>query len=189
VLCHLLKSGISKINRISPRWNTHTSPWRSTEGPIRRLERGGSEWEPIKILLQRENSAYAPNSQLRIPTRVRQGRVVTSDLPTLGAIPKQSRSESETQEAKDLATLRITRWTVRKHRADCPRGCGGRSENSPRTSSTAPSITNRSRWARGPSAPPRTVRHSSTYRPRTSCNKNPPTKWIERRTHKNSRGT
>jgi hypothetical protein len=24
--------------------------------------RGGSEWEPIKILLLRENSAYTPNS-------------------------------------------------------------------------------------------------------------------------------
>jgi hypothetical protein len=28
----------------------------------------GSEWEPIKIRLQRENPAYAPNSQPRIPT-------------------------------------------------------------------------------------------------------------------------
>jgi hypothetical protein len=43
--------------------------------------------EPIKILLQRENSAYAPNSQPRIPTRVCQGSVVTADLPTLGATP------------------------------------------------------------------------------------------------------
>jgi hypothetical protein len=47
-------------------------------------QRGGSEWEPIKILLRKENSAYASNSQPRIPTRVCQGRVVTADLPTLG---------------------------------------------------------------------------------------------------------
>jgi hypothetical protein len=53
---------------------------------------GGSEWEPIKILLQRENSAYSPHSQPRIPTRVCQGHVVTTDLPTLGTNPKQSRS-------------------------------------------------------------------------------------------------
>jgi hypothetical protein len=46
-------------------------------------QRGGSEWEPIKIILQRENLAYDPNSQLRIPTRVCQGSVVTADLPTL----------------------------------------------------------------------------------------------------------
>jgi hypothetical protein len=53
-------------------------------------QRGGSEWEPIKILLRRENSGYARNSQPRIPTRVCQGRVVTSDLPTLEANPKRS---------------------------------------------------------------------------------------------------
>jgi hypothetical protein len=57
------------------------------EGPITRPERG-SEWESIKILLQRENSAYVPNSQPRIATRVCQGSVVTADLPTLGANPK-----------------------------------------------------------------------------------------------------
>jgi hypothetical protein len=57
------------------------------EGPIRRPERG-REWEPIKILLKRENSAYVPNSQPMIPTRVCQGRVVIMDLPTIGAIPK-----------------------------------------------------------------------------------------------------
>jgi hypothetical protein len=57
------------------------------EGLIRRPE-GGSEWEPIKILLLKKNSAYTPNSQLRIPTRVCQGHVVTMDLPTLGTNPK-----------------------------------------------------------------------------------------------------
>jgi hypothetical protein len=59
----------------------------------------------------------------------------------------------------------------------------------PRTSSTAPSITDCLRWARRPSAPSRTVSHSRTERPRTPCNKNPPTKWIERKTRKNSRKT
>jgi hypothetical protein len=43
-----------------------------------------------------------------------------------------------------------------------------------------------SAMARGPSAPPRTVRQD---RSRTSCNKNTPTKWIERKIHKNSRRT
>jgi hypothetical protein len=38
---------------------------------------------------------------------------------------KRSRSESETQEAKNLAALRSTRRTIRKHRADRPRGLGG----------------------------------------------------------------
>jgi hypothetical protein len=82
-----------------------------------------------------------------------------------------------------------TGWTVREDEADCPRGCSGPSKNNPRTSSTAPSITDYPRWARGPSAPSRTVRHSSTDRPRTPCNKNQPKKWIERKTRKNLRRT
>jgi hypothetical protein len=81
---------------------------------------GGSKWVLIKILLQRENSAYAPNSQPWIPTRVCQGSVVTADLPTLGANPKRSQSESEPQRAKDLASPHWTTRTVRKHRADSP---------------------------------------------------------------------
>jgi hypothetical protein len=159
----------------------------------------------------KRNSAYAPNSQPRIPTRVCQGSVVTSDLPTLGANPKQSQSESETQRTKDLAAQHWTRRTVRKHRmdrprglgglsadtgrtvrkawADFPRGCDGSSENNPQTSSTTPLITVRLRWARGPSAPLRTVRHSSTDRPRTPCNKNPPAKWIEQKSRKNTQRT
>jgi hypothetical protein len=68
----------------SPPADSPTSP---AEGPIRRPERG-SEWEPIKILLLRENSAYTPNSQLRIPTRVCQGHIVTTVLPTVGTNPK-----------------------------------------------------------------------------------------------------
>jgi hypothetical protein len=164
--------------------------WPLSHKPGRRVmkgrlgdQRGGSEWEPIKNLLQRENLAYAPNSQPQIPTRVCQGSVVTADLPTLGANPKWSQSESETQGAKDWATQHWTRRTVCKHRADrlrglgglsadtgrtfheakgdCPRGCDGPSENNPRTSSTAPSITDPPRWARGPSAPSHTIRHSS----------------------------
>jgi hypothetical protein len=74
-----------------------------------------------------------PNSQPRIPTRVCQGHVVTTDLPTLGTNSKRSRSESETQEAKNLAALRTTRRTVCKHRADCLRGLGGLSAGLRRT--------------------------------------------------------
>jgi hypothetical protein len=82
-------------------------------------DRRGSEWEPIKILLQGENSAYAPNSQPRIPTRVCQGCVITMDLPTLRANPKQSQSESETQRSKGLSCPANTL-------ADGPQPWGGR---------------------------------------------------------------
>jgi hypothetical protein len=70
------------------------------EGPIRRPEGGGSEWEQIKILLQRENSAYAPNSQPRIPTRVCQGSVVTMDLQTIGATPNDPEAKEKLKERK-----------------------------------------------------------------------------------------
>jgi hypothetical protein len=90
---------------------------------------GGSEWEPIKILLQSENSAYTPNSEPRIPTRVCQGHVVTTDLPTLGTNPNQSRSGRTTREAKDLAVLQVTRRTVRDLRADRPRDAADCSKN------------------------------------------------------------
>jgi hypothetical protein len=63
-------------------------------------QRGGSEWEPIKILLQRENSAYASNSQPRIPTWVCQGSVVTVDLPTLGATPNDPEVKAKLKERK-----------------------------------------------------------------------------------------
>jgi hypothetical protein len=86
-----------------------------------------------KNSFQRENSAYAPKSQSRIPTRVCQGSVVTTDLPTLGANPKRSQSESETQRVKDLTAQHWTRRIVHKNWADCPRGLGGLSADTGRT--------------------------------------------------------
>jgi hypothetical protein len=82
---------------------------------------------------QMRELSLAPNSQPRIPTLVCQGHVVTTDLPTLGTNPKQSQSGSMTQEAKDIAALRGTRQTVRKHRANRPQGLGGLSAGLRRT--------------------------------------------------------
>jgi hypothetical protein len=100
-------------------------------------QRGGSEWDPIKILLQRENPAYALISQPRIPTRVCQGHVVKLDLPTVGTNPKRSQNRSTTQEAKDLAVLRMPLRTVRGQRGDGPLPTGGRSVNHNRTTKQA----------------------------------------------------
>jgi hypothetical protein len=95
--------------------------------------RGGSEWERIKILFRRENSAYTPNLQPRIPTRVCQGHVVNTDLLNLGTNHKRSRSESTNQETKDLAVLRTPWRTVRDPGADGLRSPGGRSATHGRT--------------------------------------------------------
>jgi hypothetical protein len=142
---------------------------------------------------RRSNSVYDPNSQPRIPTWVCQGRVVTTDLPTLGTNPKWSQSESETQEAKDLAALWKPRRTVRVTTANRPRDHGEPSAGlrrtvriSTRNTSTAPSITDHPWWTHGPSAPTQTAWHSSTDHPRTSWTKNPSTKWIEWKSRKNS---
>jgi hypothetical protein len=80
-----------------------------------------------------KNSSPKRESQPRIPTKVFQGHIVTTDLPTLGINHKQSRSGSTTQEAKDLATLRSARRMVREPGADGPRTPGGRSATHRRT--------------------------------------------------------
>jgi hypothetical protein len=87
---------------------------------------------------RRMNSAYAPNSQPRIPTQVCQGHVVTTDLPTLGTNPNSKQHGSTTQEAKDLGNLRCLGRTVRGDRANSLQGPGGQSEHATRTTSTAP---------------------------------------------------
>jgi hypothetical protein len=69
-------------------------------------------------------SAYAPNSQPRVPRRVWQGRVVTTDLPTLGTNPNSKKHGSATQEAKDISDLHNLGRTVRVEAADCPWGPG-----------------------------------------------------------------
>jgi hypothetical protein len=70
------------------------------------------------------NSAYAPNSQTRVPTRVSQGHVVTTDKPTLRTNSNSKQHWSATQEAKDLDNLRSLGRTVRMDWADLSRGSG-----------------------------------------------------------------
>jgi hypothetical protein len=75
---------------------------------------------------KRELGLY-PNSQPRIPTRVSQCQVVTTNVPTLGTNPKRPQSGSTKQEAKDLAILQQPRQTVRGHLVDCPQSTRERS--------------------------------------------------------------
>jgi hypothetical protein len=113
----------------------------------------------------RSNSTYAPNSQPRIRTRVCQGHIVTTDLPTLGINPKQSRSGSTTQEAKDLAVLQITKQTVRKAGSDGSQALGGQSVSLGRTVRKRQQNLQYSTLNNGRSAPcPRTVREQQVPR-------------------------
>jgi hypothetical protein len=79
------------------------------------------------------NSAYAPNSQPRVPTWICQGHVVTMDLLTLGTNPNSKKHGSATQEAKDLGNLQSLGRTVRGALAYSPQGAGRRSTRSRRT--------------------------------------------------------
>jgi hypothetical protein len=82
---------------------------------------------------RRMKSAYAPNLQPRIPTRVCQGHLVTTDLPTLGTNPNSKEHESATQEAKDLDNLRCLGRTDCMDQANCLPGPSGLSAGSLRT--------------------------------------------------------
>jgi hypothetical protein len=58
------------------------------EGPIRRTREGGSEWEPIKILLEGDGNSNkmntASNTRLRLTTQVGQAHIATGVPLDLG---------------------------------------------------------------------------------------------------------
>jgi hypothetical protein len=58
------------------------------EGPIRRTREGGSEWEPIKILLEGDENSNktnaASNTRLRLATKVGQAHIATGVPLDLG---------------------------------------------------------------------------------------------------------
>jgi hypothetical protein len=135
-----------------------------------------------------------------IPTRVCQGHVVTTDVPTLGTNPKRSQSGSTKQEAKDLAVLKQPRWTVCDHLANCPRAPRGRSANHGGRSVKHIQNDPTSTSTRGRSVPrPRTVREqlvsrglSATFRQtarQTTSHQKPLANQIKTKALKNTRRT
>jgi hypothetical protein len=81
----------------------------TSEGPIRRTREGGSEWEPIKILLEGDENSNktnaASNSRLRLTTQVGQARVATGVPLDLGTntldLPTRERSGTPNLESTD----------------------------------------------------------------------------------------
>jgi hypothetical protein len=149
-----------------------------------------------KNSFRRMNSAYVPNSQPRVPTGVFQGRVVTTDLPTLGTNPNSKQQRSATQKAKDLGDLHSLGQTVRMGQEDRPRGPGGPSASTGRTIRKChwnfqyyTSKTDRLSSTRGPSAPRGLSGLSSRTVRQTLCNQKHTTKRIERKANKNTRRT
>jgi hypothetical protein len=79
------------------------------EGPIRRTREGGSEWEPIKILLEGDENSNktntASNTRLRLTTQVGQAHVATGVPLDLGtnthSLPTRERSGTTNPESTD----------------------------------------------------------------------------------------
>jgi hypothetical protein len=79
------------------------------EGPIRRTREGGSEWEPIKILLDGDENSNktnaASNTRLRLTTQVDQAHVATGVPLDLGtnthSLPTRERSGTTNPESTD----------------------------------------------------------------------------------------
>jgi hypothetical protein len=85
------------------------------EGPIRRTREGGSEWEPIKILLEGDRNSNkmntASNTRLRLTTKVGQahvGTAVTLDLGT-NTPPCDPRNAAEKPNLKSTVPHRSDR--------------------------------------------------------------------------------
>jgi hypothetical protein len=90
------------------------------EGPIRRTREGGSEWEPIKILLEGDGDSNktnsASNTRLRLTTQVGQAHVGTGVPLDLGTNKQPSDPKHTNTHSGNLHGLlpvlhRSDRWT------------------------------------------------------------------------------
>jgi hypothetical protein len=84
-------------------------------------QRGGSEWEPIKILLEEDGGSNkmntASNTRLRLTTQVGQDHAATGVLLALGTNNQPHRPESVV-EHKTRASLAYTGQAGEHHRSD-----------------------------------------------------------------------
>jgi hypothetical protein len=80
---------------------TMTRSASTSEGPIRRTREGGSEWEPIKILLEGDENSNktnaASNTRLRLTTKVGQTHVATGVPLDLGTNTQPSDPRNATE--------------------------------------------------------------------------------------------
>jgi hypothetical protein len=141
-------------------------------------QRGGSEWEPIKIFpkgwtwpMPQIHNQGSPHDFPR--SRSHNRPTNPRNKPQLKATRKCNTG------SKDLGNLRSPRRTVRGDRADGPCGLGRRSKNGPQTTSMHPP-----KFCRSASST-RMVRSSRTVRPHwvdgPANNFQPkPTKWTDR---------
>jgi hypothetical protein len=101
-----LQQRISEGVAMQRYWEEHISgsvEQETCEGPIRRTREGGSEWEPIKILLEGDEDSNkmntASNTRLRLTTQNGQVHVATGVLLNLGTNtqPSDRRTQRNTK--------------------------------------------------------------------------------------------
>jgi hypothetical protein len=101
-----LQQRISEGVAVQRYWEEHISgsvEQETCEGPIRRTREGGSEWEPIKILLEGDEDSNkmntASNTRLRLTTQNGQVHVATGVLLNLGTNtqPSDRRTQRNTK--------------------------------------------------------------------------------------------
>jgi hypothetical protein len=95
ILWSLMRISCAELLNVDARCNC--------EGPIRRTREGGSEWEPIKILLEGDGNSNkmstASNTRLRLTTQVGQAHVATGVPLDLGTNtqPSDPRTQRNTK--------------------------------------------------------------------------------------------
>jgi hypothetical protein len=82
-------------------------------------QRGGSEWELIKIILQRTRLMSQSQLQKSHTNNNRQDNVVMDQLQVLGTIPRSTHGSTR-KEARTYQT-----WQDSAYRSDCPPSCRG----------------------------------------------------------------
>jgi hypothetical protein len=109
---------------------------RLTEGPKRRTREGGSEWEPIKILLEGDGNSNktntASNTRLRLTTQVGQVHTATEVLLDLGTNKQPSEPKHTNTHSGNLHDLlpvlhRSDRWHAPVRPMACAGQTGGQS--------------------------------------------------------------
>jgi hypothetical protein len=101
-------------------WKPRSSLFQ-VEGPIRRTREGGSEWEPIKILLEGDGDSNktntTSNTRLRLTTQVGQAHAATEVLLDLGTNKQPSEPKHINTHSGNLHSLLPVlhlsdRWTA-----------------------------------------------------------------------------
>jgi hypothetical protein len=91
------------------------------EGPIRRTREEGSEWGPIKILLEGDGSSnkMTSNTIIRLTTQIGQAHTATRVLLDLGTNSQPHRPEN-VAEHNTRALLTYSRQAGEHHQSDRP---------------------------------------------------------------------